>query len=389
MRQLIRIVLVLLILLITVVIAAIYFDDNGYVMVEFNGWVVEMNVWSLSLSLIAIFVGLMLINLFVKSSLAAASGSKNWLGNWGSRKKQKAFTAGLIALAETNFLIAREQLQKIENEDFAGINLLAAAETEIQLGQPEKAKHYWRMASTYEMSALAANLCLIRDALQRHQTDDALTLIQNLTVKQQTQTAVLKLWAQALSQAGQWQTLKDKLKGWKKALGDDYEPLMLLASKGDFAEIASKEGASQLKQNWQSLPRANRKDPAQQAAYIQQLIDQGMHEDAQHALIEYQSSAPQTLLVPLFKQIKLPNPAGAIKKLEGWLKKDELNVQLLSALGHIASHANDNVLAEKALLKAIKLGNQQQDLVLMAQIKESQDDQKQALLLYKQSMSTQ
>ena len=88
MSQLIRIILVLVILLISVVIAAMIFDDSGYVMVEFNGWVAEMNVWSLCLSLIAIFVGLMLINLLVKVSLAAASGSKNWLGNWGSRKKQ-------------------------------------------------------------------------------------------------------------------------------------------------------------------------------------------------------------------------------------------------------------------------------------------------------------
>jgi HemY protein len=388
MNQLIRIVFVLFILLITVVIAAMIFDDSGYVMVEFNGWVVEMNVWSLSLSLIAIFVGLMFINLLVKTSLAAASGSKNWLGNWGSRKKQKAFTAGLIAMAETNYLIAKEYFKKIENEDFDGINLLAAAEAEIQLGQPEQAKRYWRMATTYEKSNLAANLCLIRDALQRHQADEAIALIESLSEKQQIQTSVLKLWAQALGQVGKWQELKDKLKNWKKALGNDYAPIMQQASKGHFAEIASKEGASQLKQNWQSLPRATRKDSAQQAAYIQQLITQGMHTDAEHALVEYQSTSPHPLLVPLFKQIKLPNPASAIKKLENWLKKDDLNVELLSALGHIAFNANDNLLAEKALSKAIKLGHRQEDLVLMASIKESQDDQKQALQFYKQSMST-
>jgi HemY protein len=388
MSQLIRIILVLVILLISVVIAAMIFDDSGYVMVEFNGWVVEMNVWSLCLSLIAIFVALMLINLLVKVSLAAASGSKNWLGNWGSRKKQKAFTNGLIALAESNYLVARENFKKIENEDFDGINLLAAADAEIQLGQPEQAKGYWLMAKTYEKSALAANLCLIRDALQHYQSDEAIRLIQSLSEKQQSQPQVLKLWAQALGQSGKWQELKDKLKGWKKALGDDYDSLMQQASKGHFAEIASKEGAGQLKQNWQSLPRATRKDPAQQAAYIQQLIDQGMHFDAEQALIEYQSSAPHPLLLPLFKQIKLPNPSGAIKKLESWIKKDDVNVELFSTLGHLAFNANDTLLAEKALSKAIKLGNRKEDLVLMSSIRESQDDQEQALLLYKQSMGT-
>ena len=387
MSQLIRVFLVLIILLITLVVVAMMFDDSGYVMVEFNGWVAEMNVWSLSLSLIAIFIGLMLVNLIVKSSLAAASGSRNWLGNWGDRKKQKAFTAGLIALAETNYLLARENLNKITNEDFDGINLLAAAEAEVQLGRPEQAKRYWHMATTYKKSALAANLFLIRDALQNSQSDEAITLIHNLSEKQQTQTAVLKLWAQALGQAGKWQELQDKLKIWKKALGSDYESLMQQASKGHFAEVASKEGASQLKQNWQALSRATRKEPAQQSAYIQQLIEQGMHTDASEALVEYQKSVPHPLLIPLFKQIKLPNPAVAIKKLEGWLKQDDLNVDLFSALGHIAHNSNDKVLAEKALSKAIKLGNRQEDLMLMATIKESQDNHIQALQLYKQGMS--
>jgi HemY protein len=388
MSQLIRIFLVLIILLIAIVVAAMIFDDGGYVMVEFNGWVVEMNVWSLSLSLVAIFVGLMLINLVVKSSLAAASGSKNWLGNWGNRKKQKAFTAGLIALAETNYLIARENLNKITSEDFDGINLLAAAEVEVQLGQPEQAKNYWHMATTYEKSALAANLFLIRDALQHHQSDEAIALIHKLSEKQQAQAPILKLWAQALGQVGRWQELQNKLKSWKKLLGNDYEPLMQQASKGHFAEIASKEGASQLKQNWRALPRAIRKEPAQQAAYIQQLIEQGMHTDAGEALVEYQTTVPHPLLIPLFKQIKLPNPALAIKKLEGWLKQDDLNVSLLSALGHIAFNSNDKVLAEKALSKAIKLGNRQEDLMLMATIKESQNNPIQALHLYKQSMAS-
>ena len=386
MSQLIRVFLVLIILLITLVVVAMMFDDSGYVMVEFNGWVAEMNVWSLSLSLIAIFIGLMLVNLIVKSSLAAASGSRNWLGNWGDRKKQKAFTAGLIALAETNYLLARENLNKITNEDFDGINLLAAAEAEVQLGRPEQAKRYWHMATTYKKSALAANLFLIRDALQNSQSDEAITLIHNLSEKQQTQTPVLKLWAQALGQVGRWQELQDKLKSWKKLLGNDYEPLMQQASKGHFAEIASKEGASQLKQNWQALPRTTRKEPSQQAAYIQQLIEQGMHTDAGEALVEYQKSVPHPLLIPLFKQIKLPNPAVAIKKLEGWLKQDDLNVDLLSALGHIAHNSNDKVLAEKALSKAIKLSHRQEDLMLMATIKESQNNHIQALQLYKQSM---
>ncbi|MFT5674109.1 MAG: HemY protein [Paraglaciecola sp.] len=389
MSSLVRIFFVFVLLLIFLLVGAMIFDDKGYVFVEFSGWAVEMNVMSLAISFILVFTGLMLFNWLLKVSINAASGSKNWLGTWGQRKKQKAFTNGLLALAECNFLEARKQLVIIENDDFDGLNLLAAAEAEIQLGEPERARESWRLAATYEKSALAANLCLIRDHLQQHKPSEALGLINLLDVKHQNQPNVLRLWAQALGQAGKWQELKDKLKGWKKALGADYEPIMQQASKGSFAEIASKEGASQLKQNWLSLPRATRKDPAQQAAYVQQLIDQGMYSDAEQSLVEYQKDGPHPLLVPLFRQIKLPNPSAAIKKLENWLKQDDMNVELLSILGHLAHHAKDFGLAEKALGKAIKLGNQQQDLLLMAAIKESQQQEHQALQLYKQSIAQQ
>ncbi len=385
----IRIFVVFVLLLIALMIGAMVFDDRGYVFVEFSGWVVEMNVFSLAISLIFIFVGFMLINWIVKTMLKAASGSRNWLGNWGYRKKQKAFRLGLIALAETNYLVAREQLSKIEQEDFDGINLLAAADAEVQLGQGQKAREYWQMASTYRQSALAANICLARSHIQADEPEQALALIDGLDDKHKQQATVIKLWAQALVKAGKWQLLKGKLKGWKKPLGDDYPLLMQQASKGSFAEIASKDGATELKQNWLAQPRATRKDPAQQAAYIQQLLDQGMYADAEQTLVNCQKSGPQPQLVPLFKQIKLPNPTLSIRTLESWIKNDDLNVDLLSALAHVANNSGDKVLAEKALAKAIKLDNRQQDILLMANIKESQHNQDQALQLYKQGLAQQ
>jgi len=385
----IRILVTFLLLVMALVASAMIFDDRGYVFVEFSGWVMEMNVFSMAIMFIVFFISLLLLSWAVKKTLLLASGSKNWLGSWGARKKHKAFNNGLFALAEQNYLEARKQLSIIEHDDFDGLNLLAAAQAELALNDPEKARQNWRLATTYDKAALAANQFLIADLLQQHKPGEALQLIEQLDDKQQNQPNVLRLWAQALGQAGKWQELQDKLKVWKKPLGSDYEMLMQQASKGSFAEIASKQGAAQLKQNWQSLPRATRKDPAQQAAYVQQLIDQGMHSDAEQALVEYQKAGPQPLLVPLFKQIKLPNPSASIKKLETWLKQDDMNIDLLATLGQLAFLAKDLELAEKALAKAIKLGNRQQDLLLMAQLKESQQQDHQALAFYKQSMAQQ
>jgi len=93
------------------------------------------------------------------------------------------------------------------------------------------------------------------------------------------------------------------------------------------------------------------------------------------------------MLLPLYKELRLSHPTRALKQLEQWLKVDDMNVELLSTLGTLAYHANDLSLAEKALSKAIKLGNRQQDILLLAKIKESQQDDQQALALYKQSLA--
>jgi HemY protein len=93
------------------------------------------------------------------------------------------------------------------------------------------------------------------------------------------------------------------------------------------------------------------------------------------------------MLLPLYKELKLSQPTTSLKQLEQWLKADDMNVELLSTLGAVAYNAKDFSLAEKALSKAIKLANRQQDILLLAKIKESQQDNQQALELYKQSLA--
>ena len=111
-----------------------------------------------------------------------------------------------------------------------------------------------------------------------------------------------------------------------------------------------------------------------------------MHNDAESLLIEYQKKHPVELLLPLFKQLRLANPAASIRKLESWIKQDDTNGELYSILGSLAFYSKDYILAEKALSRAIKLTQKQDDILLLANIKEVQQDEHQALVLYKKSL---
>ncbi|WP_102797591.1 heme biosynthesis HemY N-terminal domain-containing protein [Bowmanella denitrificans] len=383
----IRFALLIVILLTGLVAGPMLAGQKGYVLIALDHWTIEMSVISLGLTLLFGIVAFLLLEWLVKRLLTLLTGSRRWLGGWSERKRQKAFTRGLVALEEANYQEAEKQLSRVDSAAFNGLDLLASAQAAAKRKQWDKARELWMQARAFPASELAATLHLVKLEIQQQQAAEALQLLEALSEKHQQHPRVALLWAKALAHAGRWHELQDRLKGWKKTLGlEKYDFWMRQAAQGVFAEIASKEGANQLKLNWQGLPRAKRQDPAHQAAYAEQLMEQGMHQDAEQVLVEGQKQGPHPLLLPLFKKLRSSNPVAAMRKLEEWLKKDEQNAELLSALGHLAKHTRDFSLAEKALTKALSIRSSQDDLLALAEIKEAQQDNKQALALYKQSL---
>lgn len=383
--------ILLLVLLIAIIIAGLsagpaLVNYDGYFLIVLESGTFQLSIFGLVFSIAVLFIALWLLIILTRKLIRIMSGSQDWLFSFSRRRKQKAFTLGLVSLAEGNYIEARKSLIRIEDEDFDGLNLLALAEAEAQLDNKSAAREYWYRASQVTKTNLAASLCLIRDHLANNQSKQALTNINSLSDKLKRNASVIKLWARTLEMNGDYAELKSQLPAWKKALAEEYDYWILQASKGEFAEIASREGANMLKQKWQELPRASRKQPGQRAAYAKQLIDQGMYDEAEKILVEGQKSGPVAVLYNLFRELQNPTPTAAIKQLEKWLKDDDVNVDLLSTLGELAFNSNDHFLAEKVLGKAIKLESQKRDVLLLAKIKEAQKDNIRALELYKKTI---
>jgi HemY protein len=264
------------------------------------------------------------------------------------------------------------------------------ADVEAKQGNTVKALGYWQQASLIKGSELAAKLNMARFEIGQNNGIEALAILESLSQQQKLKPNVIEIWAGALAAAGEWHTLRERLaSGWKKPLGDRYGHWSELASQADFAAIANTSGANELIQEWQKLPRDYKKDIAHQKAYIEQLIDQGMHQEAEKALVTAQKSGPHDTLLPLFKSLQLPKPIASIKLIEKWIKKDTQNAVLYSTLAHVAFHSGDEILAEKALQQALELDRRQEDILLLAEIKAQQANSDEALALYKQGLSAQ
>ncbi len=383
----IRLLLLLLLLLLGLSLGPVLLNERGYVLIASSSWSMEMNFISLALVVVGAVAAFLILEWTIKWLVNLVKGTLNWLRGRKARKNKRAFAEGMAALDSADYARAAEQLDALDSSQFSGVDLLGAAQAAVKLGQWDKARDYWQKASEFDDTALPARMHLIEYELQQGNSKAALERIQQLPDKQARHPRVLNLWAQSLAQAGQWQQLQSQLKRWKKLLSDeDLQHWRKQCAEHIYAELASKEGAHPLKDYWQQLPRATRKDPAQQAAFISQLLAHGLHEDAQQALLEHQKKGPQPLLLPLFRELRLPNPAGAIKRLESWIKADNDDPELLSVLGQLAINAGDLILAEKALTRAIKLNPNQRDILLLARIKEDHQQTQDALELYKKSL---
>lgn len=387
MKKLIFKLLFIVVVLIALIAAPAMVDNKGYVLISMGNLVVETSVVALGIMLLGAIVIWMLASMLFGRVIRFTRFSGSWFGGRAARKKQRAFYRSIQALAEGEWDAATKAAEIAEQGEFEGVNYLVSAQAAVARGRQDTATRKLNEAAEYPSSALAARVTLARMALAAQQPKDALAELDKLDDKQKATRPAITLRVQALAESNQWATLESELDGYKKVLGDQYTVWSKQIAKGRLAEVASKQGAIQLKTFWESLPRKQRNDVGYQAAYAEQLLAQGMHQEAQSVLLGWQKRGPQAAFLPLLKQLALPNPAPTIQALEKWIKADEENAELYRILGQVAYRANDLALANKALQKAMKLQPTQEGLLLLAEINEKARDHESALAYYKQSIA--
>lgn len=370
---------------VALIVGPMILGDKGYVLISLGETAVEMTIISFCILVIGAVIAWYVLSRSILWALSLITGSHRWFGTLGERKRKRAFYDGLHAMAAGDIELAQKSLGKTTNGDFEGVNYLASAQIALTSGELSKARYFLEQASDYANAKIAATVMRSRIDISEGKHTDALEKLNALDEKDQENKQVIRLKAQILADLGKWQELQNTLPRWRKALAkEDYKAWSQRIAKGKFAEIASKQGAVELKSYWEDLPRKMRSDDVYQAAYIQQLLDQGMHSDAQTLLVEWQKRGPNSSLFPLFTQLNIPDSSPSLRLLESWIKKDEKNIELYSTLGHVAFNSGDDVLAEKALLKATKMASRKEDLLLLSAISERQHDTATALQLYKE-----
>ncbi len=379
----IRLVIILTILFIGLLFGHNLIEIDGRIIIALPNYMVELSL--VSALIIAVFAVILFVILewSIKKVFGSVSGSKRWFGNFSKRQQRKAFHQAIYAMVIGEKSTAKSHFEKVRDPGFQACNLLLKSELLKQEGEFVKAQAALIEAQEIEQAKPYAILKQAQLALMQKQPKEVLTLLSEVEGKLRQTLSFVDIKLHALAQLSEWDQVLVFAKEHKKVLGNKYVDWAKHAVKQEFAEIASKEGGKALKEYWQNLPRKAKQDEANQVMFVQSLIDQSMHEDAQTNLVAFASKHASEQHWELFKEIKLPNPSAAIKFVESEIKKSPTEANLYSILGHLAFNSGDFSLAQRAVAKSIELSPQAYDYKLYAKILEQNGDLKAANEVYK------
>jgi HemY protein len=356
---------------------------EGRVIIDFSGTIIQASLLGSFIILLISVLVFCLIWWLGKKLVRLASGSRTWIGRLSKRQQTQAFYQSINAMLMNEAQDARKLIRKTTKGDFQGSNYLIAAELERQAGDFQQAQVYLIQAMDYPTAEPLALMKQAELCLNNGLNQEAMNLLSSVEGKIRSTESFVVLKLQVLEGLNDWAQIQSLAKENKKLLGDLYFTWSSQWTTGEFAAIASKQGAKALKSHWQQLSRGERKDQANQLAYLQLLIDQGLSSDAEKELVAIAGKQQHAGYWKLFKQLNHPSPTLAITFIEQQIKKESDNGSLYSVLANLAYNTADYELANKAVNKALELDNNPADKTLLACILEKRNEFEQANVVYK------
>lgn len=324
--------LVVLALMVGSVATHFMMENNGYVLINFRGYTIEMSVPILLL-------------LFFLSYLAVRLITRIWraprqLGEIAARaryeRSNRQVTRGFIALAEGKLARGERLLTKgAANSGAPLLNYLAAARTAQMQGDRERRDSWLKIA--YEQNTEARSAVLLTQAelqLADGEYEQSRASLGQIREKYPNHPQALKLLAELSFQEKNWGELNSLLPALRRAKNINpaqLESWTIAAFENEL--IATGIGREKIEQSWQDLPRPLRKSMPLIRARIKALATCGEAELAESEIRKALKAEWNDNLVTLYGQLDVADGAAQLRHIEAWLNKRPEDASLLLAAG--------------------------------------------------------
>ena len=303
-------------------------QDNGYVLINFRGYTVEMSVPVLAFMLLLGYAAVRFVLRLWRAprQLGEAAARRR------SRKAGERITMGYIELGQGNFAKGERLLTKgARNSETPLLNYLAAARAAHAQGDAERRDAWLDMATEQEPRAQATAL-LIRAQLQMDDGDidaAAQTLAAVLEASPQNVEA-LRLKAEIAVAREDWAVLEKLLPRLRKA---GKVPAMMLDewTESAWSVLLADAGSTAARGRllWKALPKSLQSRPALVQARVRSLLASGQAKQAESLLRGALEKQWAEELLLAYGELETPPAAERLKQAEKWLQQHPEDPALL------------------------------------------------------------
>jgi HemY protein len=270
---------IVLALLLGALVANFILQDNGYVLIHFRGYAIEMSVPVLVVLFILNYMGVRLL----VHTLSAPRKLGEAAGRYRQRKAGERITRGYIEIGEGNFQRGEKLLTRgVRNSETPLLNYLAAARAAQAQGDRKRRDNWLRMA--YEQEPKAAAAVLLTQAelqLDNEEYETCRATLNKVLEMTPNNAEALRLKAQLCLLREDWRELKDILPRLQKR-GHVAQDIIDEWFVRTWTELI-KESASDPKgiaQLWKQVPKRLRDEPRLLKARVHALVVDGQVAEA-------------------------------------------------------------------------------------------------------------
>lgn len=323
---------IILALVVGALAAHLVLTDNGYVLINFRGYVFETSVPVLALLLV---LGYLALRILVQVWRAPRHLGEAWARariNYAGRQATK----GYIALAEGRLARGERLLTRgARLSETPLLNYLAAARAAQMQGDRARRDGWLRMACEQEPAAQDAVLLTQAELqLEDGQYAESLASLNRVRERHPTHAQALKLLGELHFRRKEWQPLADLLPLLRRrgnVPADMLDEWCVEACGNIMADTLPDRAA--LDRIWDEIPRHLRLEPRLALTRAKALIGCGAIEDAEADIRRALKDSWSEGLINLYGDLPVADSAAHLKRIEAWLREYPDDPALLLAAG--------------------------------------------------------
>jgi len=308
--------------------------DPGYVIINFQGYLIEMSVPVLMALVLSLLIGVWLIYRLLRlpRKLGEAAGQLR------SKRAGKQFTRGLIAIAEGKLTKGERLLTRgASKAETPLLNYLAAARVAHLQGADDRRDSWLTMA--YEETPGAANAVMLTQAelqLANEQYEQALATLRRIEENVPGHIQGTALLGRTYAAVKDWEHLGELLPRLRKqgriaaGLLDQWEESVQIYRLDQAADDAVR-----IKKVWAQIAAPMRQNPRLARRYVRLLEQAGAAGDAETALRKAIRQNWNGDLVRVYGLLHGGQKSNQLKTAEGWLKEHGDDPDLLLATARL------------------------------------------------------